>query len=522
MSKIWNVAIYARVSTEKKEQQESIPAQVQSLKNWLKKKSMEDKDNIYNLIEVYEDLGFSGVNFERKSFIEMKKDIEDGKINMVITRDLSRFSRNYILAGYYLEDYFKVNGIRFVSVLDNVDTLDEFDDIVPFKNILNEMYVKDCSRKSRDGLKQRMLRGSSIASKPPYGYEFETVYDGNEKTIRLVPKDNEEAERVKQIYYLYINGWGFGRIANYLNSMGVSPPAARLSNFPISKMGGWSSNSIKSILINPKYAGMMMQGRWKKVSYKIKKVKAVPEDEWICGGEFQGIVSKELFIEVQKTIKSRAKALRYKGDKAHLFSGVLECAACGGGMCYRKRYEGYKCTNSQRGGGRCTAHSIKEDILKQVISSDLMRYSYEIKPEELMENFKKFIDSRDGDSKLEKIISEINRLDRQFEKLYLDRLQENINEKNYENILRNIQSKQDELEKTRVLLQEQQHENTGKSKMDKCKEILKRVTAFQDMDRSIINSLIDKIVIGEDEKTGEKTIDIFYKFSLESCIKPIK
>ena len=186
LRKIWNVAIYARVSSDKKEQQESMPAQVQSLKKWLLEKSEMDKESVYNLVEVYEDAGFSGSNFERDSFIRMKEDIEQGKINMIVTRDLSRFSRNYITAGYYLEEYFKVNGVRFISVLDNVDTLEEINDIIPFKNILNEMYIKDCSRRSRDGLKQRMIRGSSIASKPPYGYKFEEEYEGNVKTIRLV------------------------------------------------------------------------------------------------------------------------------------------------------------------------------------------------------------------------------------------------------------------------------------------------------------------------------------------------
>ena len=175
MNKIWDIAIYARVSTDKKEQSESIPVQVENLKKWILNKSKEDLSAIYNLIDVYQDQGTSGSSFDRESFIRMKEDIEDKKINMIVTRDLSRFSRNYILAGYYLEDYFKVNNIRFISVLDNVDTESEFDnDIIPFKNILNEMFIKDCSRKVRSALLTRMERGSSIASKPPYGYNFST------------------------------------------------------------------------------------------------------------------------------------------------------------------------------------------------------------------------------------------------------------------------------------------------------------------------------------------------------------
>ena len=206
MRKMWNVAIYARVSTDKESQAESIPAQVGNLKKWLLEKSKQDRESVYNLVNIYEDQGMSGTNFNRESFIRMKKDIEDKKINMVLTRDLSRFSRDYITAGYYLEDYFKVNNIRFISVLDNVDTETEFNDIIPFKNILNEMYVKDCSKRVRSALHDRMQRGSSIASKPPYGYKFEEVYEGNQKNIILVQEGGETTEVVKEIFSLYIQG----------------------------------------------------------------------------------------------------------------------------------------------------------------------------------------------------------------------------------------------------------------------------------------------------------------------------
>ena len=207
MNKVWNVAIYARVSTDKKEQSESIPVQVENLKKWLIEKSKVDTDVIYNMVDIYEDNGKSGSNFDRDEFIRMKNDIENKKINMVITRDLSRFSRNYIMAGYYLEDYFKVNNIRFISVLDNVDTISEYNDIIPFKNILNEMYIKDCSRKVKSALNTRMQNGSSIASKPPYGYKFDEVCEGNQKKIILIPRSDDTTEVVKKIYSLYLSGW---------------------------------------------------------------------------------------------------------------------------------------------------------------------------------------------------------------------------------------------------------------------------------------------------------------------------
>lgn len=319
MERVWNVAIYARVSTDRKEQQESIPMQIQSLRKWIFEKSKTDKTSLYNITEVYEDAGFSGSNFQRDSFIRMRQDIDKGKINMVLTRDLSRFSRNYILAGYYIEDYFKENNVRFVSVLDNVDTMNEVDDIVPFKNILNEMYIKDCSKRTKDGLKQRMIRGSSIASRPPYGYIFTEVYDGNIKTIKLIPAKDETSETVKEIYSLYLKGWGFGKIASYLNNKGVLPPSSRIKNFKRAQSGIWTNGTICSILTNPKYAGIMAQHRFKKVSYKIKKVIKTDKDEWIYGEQFQGIIAMEIFEEVQRTMKKEQNAADIKERQFILF-----------------------------------------------------------------------------------------------------------------------------------------------------------------------------------------------------------
>jgi DNA invertase Pin-like site-specific DNA recombinase len=444
----------------------------------------------------------------------MKDDIEKGKINMILTRDLSRFARNYVTAGYYLEDYFKENGIRFISALDNVDTLEEVNDIVPFKNILNEMYIKDCSRRTRDGLKQRMVRGSSIASKPPYGYQFEKINDGNVKTIKLVPANDETTEIVKEIFNLYIDGWGSGRIATYLNSRGIAPPSSRIKNFGKSKFGIWTNNTIICILTNPKYAGFMVQGRWKKVSYKIKKVKTTPKEEWIYGDEFQGIISKETFDEVQRLMKKRARNYRQKGGVIHLFSGVLMCKECGGSMSYRNKYQGYKCTNSQMGGGRCTAHSVKENDLKSIIIEDLKKYINKVETNPLFNEAEKLAKKKnDYEKELLKIDKELSKLDIQFENLYMDKLDDTITTRNFESLSKSIQKKQDELIKRKESLEEKQRvgEDVG-GIFKRYKEKIRSVLNFEEFDRTIVESLIDKVIVTEDVKRKYKEIDIYYKF----------
>ncbi|WP_318010938.1 recombinase family protein [Clostridium estertheticum] len=517
LRKTWDVAVYARVSSDKKEQQESMPAQVESLKKWLLEKSETDCESVYNLVEIYEDVGFSGSNFERDSFIRMKEDIEQGKINMIVTRDLSRFSRNYITAGYYLEEYFKINEVRFISVLDNVDTLQEINDIIPFKNILNEMYIKDCSRRSRDGLKQRMIRGSSIASKPPYGYKFEEEYAGNVKTIRLVAEDDETTETVKEIFELYLKGYGFGRLASYLNSKGIAPPSAKLNNFSLSKFGLWTNNTIKTILNNPKYGGIMVQGRWRKISYKIKKVRPTLQEEWIYGGEFKGIVSKEIFEQVQNIISKRSKSYRYKGQNIYMFSSVLKCNECGGGMSYRKKFQGYKCTNSQMGGGRCTAHSLKEDELKDIITYDLMQSALrELNVQEIYNNIDKFINKRENHgNKYKNIESELKKLDRQFEELYSDKFNGRVSERNFEILSNSIEKKQQELvnRKKEMLINLEVSRNYDDMYVVYKNEIDK-VLRFQNLDRIMVENLVEKIIVSEDKKMGQKSIDIFYKFKI--------
>lgn len=517
MNKIWNIAIYARVSTDKKEQSESIPVQVENLKKWILNKSKEDRNAIYNLIDVYEDQGTSGSSFDRKSFIRMKEDIEDKKINMVVTRDLSRFSRNYILAGYYLEDYFKVNNIRFISVLDNVDTESEFDnDIIPFKNILNEMYIKDCSRKVRSALLTRMERGSSIASKPPYGYKFQEVYEGSQKNIKLISAEDESTLVVKEIFTLYLSGWGAGKIASYLNKQGIEPPSNKIKNFARKKFGKWSNNTIISILRNPKYGGYMVQGRYKKVSYKVKKINIMPTEQCIYGGEFEGIISKSVFERTQQMMKDRSNSnYRYKNGVIHAFSGVLECGKCGGSMAYRKKYNGYKCTNSQQGAKRCSPHSVKETRLIEIISNEIKTMIDEkIDKNKVHDRFNNIKIENDFGNELKSVEKELNALDGKFRKIYEDKLEGVVNQRNFDFMLRDVQEKQDKLiERKNQLVNMLKKDNVNNDLLKKYKIEIDNLLEGKTIDRKFVETLVDKIIIDEFNDTKEKKITIYYKFS---------
>lgn len=514
MKRIWNVGIYARVSSGHESQESSIPEQISILKKWLYDKEQEEIDTEYNLIEIYSDAGFSGSNLQRDGLQRMLEDIKKGKINMVLSKDLSRLSRDHLSSGDLIENKFRGKNIRYVATQDNVDTKDEIDDIVPFRNVLNEMYVKDCSKKIKDSLKSRMLRGSSVASKPPYGYEFKETYDSGIKTISLVPAGDETTDVVKEIYSLYLNGWGMGRITSHLNEKGIAPPSARLKNFSRAKFGMWSNNTIKSILQNPKYGGYMVQGKYKKVSHKNKKIRKVDESEWIFGGEFNGIIEKDTFKRVQEIMKSRKeKKYRYKNNEIHPFSTVLLCKGCNGSMTYRKDYSGYKCTNSQMGAKRCTPHSVKTEdlmnILKQVIKVDI---SKSIDREKYYTN----IEDVKIDNSFEKELGDIKKvlytLDLKFNKVYEDRTNGLLTERNSENIIKEIQSKQEQLIKRQEEIERIINNVEEISYYDIYKKQIDELLDLDKIDRNLVEALVDRIEVTELDGGKRKKVDFYFKF----------
>ena len=359
-----------------------------------------------------------------------------------------------------------------------------------------------------------MIRGSSIASKPPYGYKFEESFEENIKIIKLIPAENEATKIVVKIYELYLKGWGFKKIADYLNSIEVRPPSWHVKNFGKSKFFKWNSNSIRYILTNPKYSGQMVQGRWRKVSYKLKTVKVLPRDQWIYGGEFKGIIPKETFDEVQELIKKRQRILRYKNDEVHLFSGVLKCGDCGGSMCYRKKYNGYKCTNSQTGKKKCTAHSIKEEYIKQIIINDLINYTKDLNKEILYDELKELIKSTNHAEELKSINSKLKEIDINIKRIYEDRLKNIVNEKNFKMILKEIQDEQSRLEKRKDQI-ENEINNNREHMLDLIYSKIDHILSFNELKRNDLEELVEKIIVFEDRDVKEKNIQIFYRFNVQ-------
>lgn len=516
MNKQWNVAIYARVSTDKVGQEESIPIQVEALENWLKGKNNNSEEE-YKLIKVYKDEE-SGGNFNRPGFLSLKRDIENGKINMVLVRDSSRLGRDYIETGYYIERYFVEHNVRFVETIYGFDSINgNNDESVAFRNVINDAVIRGTSRRVKSALVTRMDVGSCISSKPPYGYRFEIETEGSNriKIRKLVPANDDTTEVVKDIFRLYLQGWGPTRISTYLNNKGIPPPSDRI-NFPIKKFGLWNCNGVRSILMNPKYGGYMVQAQYRKLTYRLKKtVKNDPED-WQWCGEFEGIIDKETYHKVQSLNQGNRKNKRDRSVVTHPFSTVLKCNECGGSMSFRKNYSGYKCTNSQIGGGRCTSHSVKEDNLKEAVIKDLKAYiEKSVDKKRIYDKANKLISNRiDFNKKLKDIDRELSETKEEIRMVYKHWTKRIIDEKNAEATIQSIQERQSALEANReeVLKQKDFHDNSEKF-LRLYKERIDRFLSLKEFNREVVESLISKIVISEDSQSKEKKMDIYYKFS---------
>lgn len=287
--------------------------------------------NGFAIYDVYIDDGYSGLNFNRPRFQDMLDDIECGRINMVITKDLSRLGRDYIMTGYYTEIFFLSKGIRYIALADDVDTLKGHNEIAPFKNILNDMYAQDISKKVKNAKHHRAKQGLYIGSDAPYGYLRDPI-EG-----KLVV-DPEAAETVRLIFSLSQAGYGSVTIAKELKRRQIETPSyykfkngkTRYSRFPAvvrNEPYSWGSAAINHILASPVYTGTLVSLKTEVVSCKTKERIQVPEDQRVViHNAHEAIVSQELFDEVSELragIGCRALARRY-----NLFRGKLFCECC--------------------------------------------------------------------------------------------------------------------------------------------------------------------------------------------------
>lgn len=508
----YHVGLYIRLSKEDENEGQS-----ESVTNQLSLLTAFAKEHKLCVFDAYIDDGWSGTNFDRPSFQRMIADIEAKKVNMVITKDLSRLGRDYILTGHFMERYFPENQVRYISLLDGIDTGIEStaNDITPFRAIMNDLYAKDISKKIKSVKHDKQRKGLFIGGKPLYGYRMSQT----EKNKIVI--DQDAAPEVRRIFGMALEGMSCRQIATRLNTEKVPTPAAYAGLTPGKKgpySGMWSSERISDMLQNETYIGNMVQGRSIKISYKSKKCLRQPRENWIIvTGTHEPLIDRETFDKVQLLLGSRKTTRSRTYD--FLLKGLIFCHECGYPLAVvnRKNAGGkdclyFVCRTYQRftGAGVCTCHSIKEQTVTEAVTEKVREICEKfVQAKELIPAAEKAVeeagqtDSREQQTAAFK--SRIESLTAHLDRMYMDRLSGILEDQDFERIYQKVRQERAALEQKLSGIE------TSACEPEKQKELARtlvdRFIAGVWSNRELLVSLIERVELTEDKK-----IIIYFRF----------
>ena len=515
-------AIYCRLSVddELSGESNSITHQKEMLGEYAQKKG-------FGNVKFYVDDGYSGTNFNRPAFKELIQDIDAGYVGTVIVKDMSRLGRDYLKVGYYSEVYFGEAGIHFIAVNDNVDNTIETDsDFTPFRNIMNEWYAKDTSKKVRAVIRAKGMSGKTTCNCPPYGYTKDK--EGKWHV------ENEAAEIIRQIYAMCIKGFGPMQISKKLNETGAISPVVWKSkvgwNYKLEKVDHpelWTVTAVRRILSNPIYLGHTINFRTKKKSYKSHSVVFLPKEDWVIfENTHEAIIDQDTFDTVQKLREGVKRRLSIDGEMS-IFSGLLYCADCGAKM-YLNRHRGnekdaFNCASYRKEKERiCTSHYITLHAVENIVLYDLQRVLGMARDNEeefvamLQEKNKRVTTKELADKKktCEEADRRIEALDRIIESLYEDKVSGTLSEERFIKMSKKYEREQAELaENVKVLRSELSAAQKETADINKFLRLVKKYTEITELKPEIVRTFIDKIYIHKGEKAQgghRQTIEIIY------------
>jgi DNA invertase Pin-like site-specific DNA recombinase/ssDNA-binding Zn-finger/Zn-ribbon topoisomerase 1 len=503
----YHAASYTRLSREDgdKMESDSIRNQKDLITEYAGQKGIQ-------IIEEYVDDGYTGTSFERPAFQKMIEDVKKKKINCIIVKDLSRLGRNYIETGRYLEKIFPFLGVRFIAITDHYDSAEESGDadqiIIPFKNLINDAYCRDISIKIRSQLDVKRKSGQFIGSFAGYGY----LKDPEDKNHLII--DEVAAEIVRMIFGLKLDGFSSQRIAARLNEMKVVPPLEykRMcglnfnSGFRSGNDPKWTTVSINRILKNELYTGTMVQGKRRKINYKVKQVRPVDEESWIrVENMHDAIIPKPVYDNVQQLLKLDTRTSPEE-ESVYLFSGFLKCADCGQNMVRRtstkngKKYYYYHCSTYKNKDG-CSSHLISEETLKNsvfpVVKSEIQVL---VEADRILSGIERLPQEQLGiktiNSQLISLSQEIERYKDLKAKLYQDMLDGIVGREEYKDINARFSEKLNAA-KEAVAENERKREKllSRESNLRPWMEQFKKYRNVEQLDRKMIVAIIDRIVV---------------------------
>lgn len=516
-NQVFNVGVYVRLSRDDEDKEFGYSNSIVNQKDFLTRYVL---NSGWCLVDYYIDDGYTGTNFDRPDFKRMINDIESKRINMVITKDLSRLGRNHVSTGFYMEEYFPGHNIRYVAITNGIDTFarhNSNNEMAPFLFAYNEMYAADISKKVRTTFDSKRLNGQFIGAFAPYGYKKSL----DNKSVLVI--DEKTASTVKHIFDMYLTGSGYEHIASTLNLEGVPSPVAykaQNGNYknPKSQVVLWNSDTIRKMLRSPTYAGSLAQNKYIKVNYKIKKLRNIPRCNWIIvENTHEAIVDRESFDLIQEMIENGTVKGKQPEYSQHLLSGLIYCGECGAKMTFNKTPNGNSytiCSNYKRFRRMniCTRHSFLERKLEVTIIGELKKLAKRaVNIEGLEKAAKNKLTNKKHDSisneikKAELRLPEIKRI---IKKLYEDKLRGVIEEQDFIDMSKEYSTERSILIKrlADLTVKSDMQKGSGNDN-DSFLSIIKGFVDFESIDRATLVKLLDKIEIFEDNR-----IKVHYKF----------
>lgn len=525
MSNLKKTALYCRLSQDDGPEDDS--NSIQNQKNILQKFA---EDHHFPNPCFYVDDGFSGGNFQRPAFQQMISDMENGEIGIIVTKDLSRLGRNQLHTGLYIEERFPMFGVRYIAINDNVDTdSSESNDLMPFKNLFNEWFIRDTSRKIRAVLKAKAERGERLGTRAPYGY----IKDPETKKLAV---DDEAAAIVRRIFAMCASGNGPSQIARILKKEQVLTPTM----YAYTRYGmnhtcldtahpyNWSDSAIANLLENEIYLGNTVNMKYSTKSYKDKRrVEHSREECLVFKDTHPALITQEVWDIVQRVRKNRRRPT--KMEEQNKYSGLVFCADCGSNMVlHRARtmsasYNHFTCRTYKKDGESCTGHYIRECVLDEVVLEDLRRVTAMAR--ERPEEFAAYIGSRQSAEiqreirRQEKELAAMRKrkaeLDAIFKKLYEDSVLSRITTEQFQMLSSSYTEEQNQIaagipQKEADIQRLRETVSGTDGFLDKAK----RYMDITELTPELLRLFIEKIVVHEKEvkwsKHAPQTVEIYY------------
>ncbi len=525
-------ALYCRLSKDDGTNNESMSISTQKtmLKDYAKR-------NGFLNCQFYVDDGYSGTNYDRPAFRQLIEDIQDGEVSTLITKDLSRLGRNYLETGTYIEVFFPNHNVRYIAINDGVDSIDNAQmDITPFRNIINEMYAKDTSRKIKSALHARRMQGKYMATTAPFGYQKD------EKDHNHLVIDEVTAPVVELIFSIAEEGVGLHTICNRLRKAKVLKPSFYKKELferfmDEEKMYDWDTAYVSQILHNPVYAGNLTVADKPTKTMRSKKRQYIPfAEREVIYGTHEPIIEQNRWNNVQKILQSRPPVIgESSSGYDNIFRGIIKCADCGSAMLAkveqkRKRNNVldktfYCCTKYRKFGKEgCSAHTIEARTVHEVVLADIQKHAGQALTDrkamvtDIAErlNLQMSADREQQKKELRQCKQRVSEIENLYAKLYEDLTRELLTEKRFQMLSARYDSEQEEL--TAKIKELEKSAIADKEQLSSIEQFAEQISGYAgitELNFKIINQLIEKILVSEPvEVDGQKIqrLTIHYKF----------